>query len=100
MTHEGFLPQQPAPDSLPQPARARHASLPRGRLAVGEKEKGKKVRVRHVSLAPNLRLESLEVGAKVGDEIGGEALIGNCEDEKKIIGRESLAKWKRQIESC
>ena len=99
VTHEGFFPQQQAAtDSLPQAARARHASLPRGRLAVGEEGKVRKARVRHVSLAPDLRLESLEIGAKVAEETDSEALIGHCEDETKIIGRESLAKWKRQIE--
>ena len=101
MTHEGFIRQQPptATGSLPQPTRARHASLPRGRLGVEEEGKGKKTRVRHLSLAPHLRLESLEVGAELSEEVGGEPLIGNCENETKTIGRESLEKWKRKIES-
>ena len=109
MTHEGFIRQQPSSTdvgSLPKPARARHASLPRGRLGVGEEEgKGKKTRVRHVSLASDLRLERLEVGGggEVSEEVGGEALIGSCGNcggnEKKTIGRERLAKWKRKIES-
>ena len=102
MTHEGFI-QHSTAGSLPQPTRARHASLPRGRLGAGEEGKGKKMRVRHVSLASDLRLESLEVGGgKVSEEVGGSALIGscgNCGNEKKTIGRESLAKWKRKIES-
>ena len=98
MTHDGIMgnvPEQRA-GSLPEQARARHASVPRGRLGNGEE--GRKKRARHVSLASPLRIETPEVGAKLSE---GEALIGSgkCEHEKKAIGRESLAKWKRQIES-
>ena len=86
MTHDGIMgnvPEQRA-GSLPEQARARHASVPRGRLGNGEE--GKKKRARHVSLASPLRIETPEVGAKLSE---GEALIGsgNCEHEKKAIGR-------------
>ena len=102
VTHEGFIRQHPTSTtgSLPQPTRARHASLPRGRLGeVGEEGKGKKRRERNLSLAPHLRLESQQVGGEMSEEVGLEPQIGkSCENETKTIGRENLAKWRREIE--
>ena len=100
VTHEGFVRPQPSNGSTR--TRARHTSLPRGKSSE-EGGVGKKIqRTRHsVSLAPDLRIGTSEEGALLSKEVGGELPLigGHCENEKKEIGRESLAKWKRQIES-
>ena len=100
VTHEGFF--RPEPLNGSTRTRARHTSLPRGKSSEegGGGKKGQ--RTRHsVSLAPDLRIGTSEEGALLSKEVGrGLPLIGgHCENEKKEIGRESLAKWKRQIES-
>ena len=100
VTHEGFV--RPEPSNGSTRTRARHTSLPRGKSSEegGGGKKGQ--RTRHsVSLAPDLRIGTSEEGALLSKEVGGELPLigGHCENEKKEIGRESLAKWKRQIES-
>ena len=98
MTHEGFF--RPEPSNGSTRTRARHTSLPRGKSSEegGGGKKGQ--RTRHsVSLAPDLRIGTSEEGALLSKEVGGELPLIGGENEKKEIGRESLAKWKRQIES-